>query len=108
MIDFYSNLYYDLLISYDISVNEDYIFVHEKFLELLIQDTNKLINKDFNKKFIDSSNSDEENLKMIIFKSVLYKNLVNGWYERLKYPEKFSEYTREIRMNKINKIYGCK
>jgi len=88
-IKYFSELYYDLLDSYEIKINKNYNFVYEEFLIFLLEDMIK------NYKF------DSEEKK---FRRCLYRHLMCGWYYRLKEPEKDIEFTNKLRIRKLEKI----
>lgn len=89
--DFYTELFYDLFISYGIKINTEYQFIYDEFLDHLIIDTN----------IKPSSRLTLER----IFKSNFYTHISStDWYTKIKYPETSLELKKRLRNNKLQKL----
>jgi len=99
--DILRDVYYDLFISYDIQIKNEYHFVYAEFFEHLLEDTELYVGKNYRA----SRKSDIIEYKKMAFKHMLYTHFVSlGWNDKLKKPESFTEFKRIVRKNKLNKI----
>jgi hypothetical protein len=98
-IELYIKDFYNLIESYKISINPQYQFIYDEFMNHIIRDT---IKKYKNK----SSNQ----LKLVGFRSCFYQHFKSkNWHDKLMAPEKCSETMKRLRkykLEKINKNYG--
>lgn len=105
--EFYSNLYYDLFISYDIKINSEYQFIYDEFLEHLVSDTNKMMIKKYKNFFLSPALHDTTKH---VFKGIFYNHFSSSiWYNKIKSPDTSPELKRRLRNNKLKNILnGCK
>ena len=95
-VDFYITMIHRYYAIFDVTINKDYQFVYDEFLKHLILDTENIVEKYPNKKIT---------YKMNVFKNIFQQHInSNAWRDKLKHPEKFPEFKRKIRTNKLNKI----
>lgn len=95
----YRELYYSLLIKYDINIPTDYEFVFDEFLEHLINDTYHIITK--NAKNHLNLYYYTENTFNQVFKFHIYSS---EWKDKIFHCETNIELKRIIRLKKLNKI----
>ena len=89
--DFYTKLFYDLFISYEIKINSEYQFIYDEFLEHLIIDAKNTNN------FCISETQ--------MFKGVFYNNLSTlNWYKKIKFPDTSPELKKRLRCIKLQKL----
>jgi len=81
-----------LITSYNISINEEFRFIYDEFLDHLILDSQKR-----------AATSTQK--KQIIFRSCFYLHFKSReWYDKIMKPHKCPEIIRRLRINKLEKI----
>lgn len=109
--NFYSDLYYDLLISYNIIIYDEYKFIYDNFLEHLISDTEILVKKNYKSSITEIKLIDYKcdinimDYLRMTFKGCFYRHFANSeWGNKLIHPDKYPELKRKLRVNKLKKI----
>ena len=93
-IELYIKDYYNLIKSYEISINPQYQFIYDEFMTHLIIDTIKKYKKKSSKQS-----------KLVGFRGCFYRHLKSKeWYEKIKNPDKCQETIKRLRKYKLEKI----
>jgi hypothetical protein len=99
--ELYTSVYYNIFKIYGIYRKSEYQFIYDEFLEHLISDCIKFVEKNFNS---------ERKGKLYLYKIEVFKKMfsnhinISSWSKKLMTPEKCPEIIRKFRINKLEKI----
>lgn len=94
-------IFYDLLDSYNININNDYKFIYDEFFDHLISDVNNSTIKNYR----ENTYTTLIEYKKTILRNFLYKHLISKeWFDKIKQPESVISLRRIVRKNKLGKI----
>ena len=104
--ELYTGLYNRLFSLFGIYKQDEYQFIYDEFLEHLILDCTKLVEKNF-----DPTKKSKPHLyKMEAFKKIFMDHLTkeratdNAWYDKIMRPDKCPEIIKRLRKYKLEKI----
>lgn len=103
MKNYYKELFNNLLLSYYITIEHQ--FIYDELLNHLILDCENYIEKNYN----PIKNRDIKEYSKLIFKTKLYNHIKSReWFDKIYNPDKCPEVIKRVRKNKLNQIYGSK
>lgn len=105
--DFFIKVYNSLLIRFNIIINTEYQFVYDNFFEHLIDDTNKLVDKNYkeNKAVFGGHMTTKKEYKIEIFKRMFTDHSNSKQFHKLIHPESQPEIKRKLRLKKLKKLF---
>lgn len=96
-------IFYSILLKFGITTNKEFQFIYDDILNHLINDTKRLVEKNYNKNKKVSINT----YSIEVFKRVFLSHF-NSYKSHLTQPENTPECIRNLRIKKLNKLNETK